>query len=34
MSWAPLADLKKFGFTPEHVYEVAKQQIARVQAKP
>jgi transketolase len=29
---APLADLKKkFGFTPDHVYEVAKQQIARVQ---
>jgi transketolase len=31
---APLADLKKkFGFTPEHVYEAAKQQIARVQSK-
>ncbi|MFP3566829.1 transketolase [Paraburkholderia sp. SIMBA_030] len=31
---APLSDLKKkFGFTPEHVYEVAKQQIARVQSK-
>jgi transketolase len=31
---APLSDLKKkFGFTPEHVYEAAKQQIARVQAK-
>jgi transketolase len=31
---APLADLKKkFGFTPEHVYEAAKQQIARVESK-
>ncbi|WGS53169.1 transketolase [Paraburkholderia sp. D15] len=31
---APLADLKKkFGFTPEHVYEEAKRQIARVEAK-
>ncbi|SMG56250.1 transketolase [Paraburkholderia susongensis] len=31
---APLADLKKkFGFTPEHVYEAAKQQIERVRAK-
>ncbi|HYS65808.1 MAG TPA: transketolase, partial [Paraburkholderia sp.] len=31
---APLADLKKkFGFTPERVYEAAKQQIARVQSK-
>jgi transketolase len=31
---APLADLKKkFGFTPEHVYEAAKQQIERVQSK-
>jgi transketolase len=31
---APLADLKKkFGFTLEHVYEAARQQIARVQAK-
>jgi transketolase len=31
---APLSDLKKkFGFTPERVYEAAKQQIARVQAK-
>jgi transketolase len=31
---APLVDLKKkFGFTPEHVYEAAKQQIARVQSK-
>lgn len=31
---APLSDLKKkFGFTPEHVYEAAKQQIARVQGK-
>jgi transketolase len=31
---APLSDLKKkFGFTPEHVYEAAKQQIARVQTK-
>ncbi|RFU45280.1 transketolase [Paraburkholderia sp. DHOC27] len=31
---APIADLKKkFGFTPEHVYEAAKQQIARVQKK-
>ncbi|HEX7913624.1 MAG TPA: transketolase [Paraburkholderia sp.] len=30
---APLADLKtKFGFTPDHVYEVAKQQIARAQS--
>lgn len=29
---APLADLKrKFGFTPEHVYDAAKQQLARVQ---
>ncbi|WP_144142031.1 transketolase [Paraburkholderia sp. BCC1884] len=28
---APLSDLKKkFGFTPEHVYDAAKQQIARV----
>ncbi|HZZ12732.1 MAG TPA: transketolase C-terminal domain-containing protein, partial [Paraburkholderia sp.] len=31
---APLSDLKKkFGFTPEHVYESAKQQIARVKNK-
>jgi transketolase len=31
---APLADLKKkFGFTPEHVYDAAKQQIARVESK-
>ncbi|WP_176057136.1 transketolase [Paraburkholderia sp. BCC1876] len=31
---APLSELKKkFGFTPEHVYEAAKQQIARAQAK-
>ncbi|MFM0663928.1 transketolase [Paraburkholderia sediminicola] len=31
---APFADLKKkFGFTPEHVYDAAKQQIARVKAK-
>ncbi|HEX7933646.1 MAG TPA: transketolase [Paraburkholderia sp.] len=31
---APLADLKKkFGFTPEHVYEAAKREIARVQSK-
>ncbi|MFM0736091.1 transketolase [Paraburkholderia xenovorans] len=31
---APLADLKKkFGFTPEHVYEAAKQQIERVKSK-
>jgi transketolase len=31
---APLADLKrKFGFTPEHVYDAAKRQIARVQKK-
>ncbi|NYH27827.1 transketolase [Paraburkholderia bryophila] len=31
---APLADLKKkFGFTPEHVYDAAKQQIARAQGK-
>ena len=30
----PFADLKKkFGFTPERVYEAAKQQIARVQSK-
>ncbi|ASW01012.1 transketolase [Paraburkholderia aromaticivorans] len=30
---APLAELKKkFGFTPEHVYEAAKQQIARVKS--
>lgn len=31
---APLSDLKKkFGFTPERVYEAAKQQIARVKGK-
>ena len=31
---APLADLKKkFGFTPDHVYDAAKQQIARVKGK-
>jgi len=31
---APLSELKKkFGFTPEHVYDAAKQQIARVQKK-
>ncbi|MDI7066228.1 hypothetical protein QMO17_33865, partial [Klebsiella pneumoniae] len=31
---APLADLKKkFGFTPERVYDAAKQQIARVKGK-
>jgi transketolase len=31
---APLADLKKkFGFTPERVYDAAKQQIARVKTK-
>lgn len=31
---APLAELKKkFGFTPEHVYEAAKQQIARVKSR-
>jgi transketolase len=31
---APLADLKKkFGFTPERVYEAAKQQIERVKGK-
>jgi len=31
---APLADLKKkFGFTPERVYEAAKQQIERVKAQ-
>ncbi|MEZ0604103.1 transketolase [Paraburkholderia sp. IW21] len=31
---APLADLKKkFGFTPEHVYDAAKQQIERVKRK-
>ncbi|MFM0010008.1 transketolase [Paraburkholderia sediminicola] len=31
---APLADLKKrFGFTPDHVYDAAKQQIARVKEK-
>jgi transketolase len=31
---APFADLKKkFGFTLEHVYEAAKQQIARVQSQ-
>jgi transketolase len=31
---APFSELKrKFGFTPEHVYEAAKQQIARVQRK-
>jgi transketolase len=31
---APLAELKKkFGFTPEHVYEAAKQQIERVKSK-
>jgi transketolase len=31
---APLSDLKKkFGFTPERVYEAAKKQIARVQSK-
>ncbi|WP_345816374.1 transketolase [Paraburkholderia sp. PREW-6R] len=31
---APIADLKKkFGFTPEHVYEAAKQQIERVKSK-
>ncbi|MGQ7934823.1 transketolase [Paraburkholderia sp. D1E] len=31
---APFADLKKkFGFTPEYVYDAAKQQIARVKAK-
>ncbi|MGF6770842.1 transketolase [Paraburkholderia sp. GAS199] len=31
---APLSDLKKkFGFTPEHVYEAAKQQIERAKTK-
>jgi transketolase len=31
---APINDLKrKFGFTPEHVYEAAKEQIARVAKK-
>ncbi|MFM0340070.1 transketolase [Paraburkholderia fungorum] len=31
---APLSELKKkFGFTPDHVYAEAKQQIARVQGK-
>ena len=31
---APFADLKKrFGFTSEHVYDAAKQQIARVKGK-
>lgn len=31
---APLSELKrKFGFTPEHVYDAAKQQIARVGQK-
>ncbi|MBU6486241.1 MAG: hypothetical protein KGQ57_00270 [Burkholderiales bacterium] len=28
---APIRDLQgKFGFTPDHVYEAAKQQLARV----